>query len=206
MQGDLYQQTSCVILSAGSSLRMGGHKALLPYDKDRNFIQKVTALYLEAGIEQLIVVVNAELMKLISRNQIALSEKVQLVVNEAPELGRFFSLQTGLRKVKPGNACFFQNIDNPFTSARVLQQLIRFKKEAEVLIPASGGKCGHPVLIMPQVVKAIISEPGSNLRIDSFLDGFTQLKVEVDDALILANINLPGDYREAGFKDGTIHS
>jgi CTP:molybdopterin cytidylyltransferase MocA len=194
MEVALFAQTSCIILAAGNSVRMGEHKALLKFDSDRNFIQKLTETYLLAGIEQVIVVVNSELFKLISESSLALSGKVKLVVNDKPELGRFYSLQTGVKLIPTGNYCFFQNIDNPFTSEELLKEMILHKAKAGVIIPTFNKKSGHPVLISPLVVKRIFEGTDYKIRIDTFLNQFTEKKIEVPDPKILLNINSPEDY------------
>lgn len=199
MQVDLYKQVSCVILSAGSSLRMGSHKALLAYDQELNFLQKITGTYSQAGVEEVIVVVNAELLLLIRQANVSLPQNVKLVVNQQPGLGRFYSLQTGLKAIQPGHSCFFQNIDNPFVSEEILERLISCSREADVVKPSFGGKSGHPVLIGPSVIRAIVAEPDCTNRINAFLSGYKLFKFEIQDARILANINQPADYNKAGF-------
>jgi len=193
MKEALFTQTSCVILSAGSSSRMATHKALLKFDNKKTFIQEITATYLLSGIEQVIVVVNCELLKLINEGNCILSEKVKLIVNEEPELGRFYSLQTGVKHMIPGNSSFFQNIDNPFTAKTLLRELILRKNEADVIIPAFQNESGHPVLINPSVIEQIIKVQDPDLRIDHFLKRFEIKKIEISDPYILVNINSPED-------------
>jgi molybdenum cofactor cytidylyltransferase len=194
MKEFLFAGTSCVILSAGSSARMGTHKALLKFDYETTFLQKITETYLLAGIDQVFVVVNSELFKLIRESSPPLSNQVKLVVNVNPELGRFYSLQLGVKQLKLGNLCFFQNIDNPFTSEILLRELILHKKEADVIIPTFQNKSGHPVLISPSVIEEILKEQVSDLRIDLFLKRFGIKKIETSDHNILVNINSPEDY------------
>jgi molybdenum cofactor cytidylyltransferase len=194
-----FSDTSAIILSAGNSMRMGGHKALLKFDSQRTFLQKITETYLLAGIEQVIVVVNSELFKLIQESSLSLSEQVKLVINDKPELGRFYSLQTGIKQLKPGNSCFFQNIDNPFTTIELLDELIIQNEEADVTIPTFQKKSGHPVLISPLVVQKINSGCDYELRVDAFLKQFTEKKIDTLDQRILININSNEDYLMAGF-------
>lgn len=189
-----FSNTSAIILSAGNSERMGEHKALLKFDSESTFIQKITGTYLLAGIEQIIVVLNIELLRLMKESNLALSEKILLVINEKPELGRFYSLQTGINRVKPGNYCFFQNIDNPFTSEKLLRELIFHKHEADVLIPSFLKKSGHPVLISPLVVSGIFNAKNPDIRIDLFLKSFKILDIETTDGNISININTHEDY------------
>lgn len=186
--------TSAIILSAGNSERMGEHKALLKFDSERTFIQKITETYLLAGIDQIIVVVNAELFNLINKNNLALPEKLLLIVNNKPELGRFYSLQTGIKEVKSGNYTFFQNIDNPLTSEKLLRELYSSKEEADVLIPVFRTISGHPVLISPVVTAEILIASDPDLRIDQFLKRFKVLKIRTTDHAVEANINSPEDY------------
>jgi CTP:molybdopterin cytidylyltransferase MocA len=199
MQEGLFEQVSCVVLSAGSSERMGIDKALLKFDKEKTFIEKITETYLLAGIDQVIVVVNSRLFKLISESNFVLSGKVKLVINDKPNLGRFYSLQTGVKLLAPGNYCFFQNIDNPFTSEALLRELIIHKGDADVLLPAFKDKTGHPVLINPSVIQIINAGCDYKLRVDSFLKQFTEKRIAVQDTSILMNINLREDYLNAGF-------
>lgn len=190
-----FRDTSAIILSAGNSERMGGHKALLKFDSQKTFIQKITEVYLLAGIEQVIVVVNSELFKLINESDLALSEKVQVVININPELGRFYSLQTGVKFLIPGNACFFQNVDNPFISEKLLNELIIHKDSADVIMPAYQKKSGHPVLISSLVVRKICEIRDHDSRIDFFLKGFEVKNSETSDHTVLVNINSPEEYK-----------
>lgn len=194
MKEALFAQASVIILSAGSSARMGTHKALLKLDAGKTFIQKITETYLLAGIDQIIVVVNDELFNLINKSKLALSERVLIIINDKPDLGRFYSLQTGIKEVKSGNYCFFQNIDNPLTSEDLLRALILYKEEADVLIPDFQKKSVHPVLINPLVVTEISRYQDPDIRIDLFLKRFIVKKVLTTDRNILANINSQEDY------------
>ncbi len=199
MKDALFTQTSGIILSAGSSTRMRTHKALLKFDSEKTFLQKITETYLLSGIEQLVVVVNFELFQLIRQKNYTLPEKVKFIINEKPELGRFFSLQTGLKNVTVGNSCFFQNIDNPFVTKETIDLMLSCSGEAEIVKPCNGEKCGHPVLVGPAIIRAIIAETDYSNHIDAFLHGYSLFKVEVQDTRILANINQPDDYNKAGF-------
>jgi molybdenum cofactor cytidylyltransferase len=190
--------TSAIILSAGYSERMGGHKALLRYRKGSTFLQQIAETYEQTGIEQIIVVVNGLLYKRIKELKLNLPDHVELVINEKPEVGRFFSLQTGLKHLQPGNSCFFQNIDNPFTSAEVLTAMIKNKMWAGVVIPVYQGKSGHPVLFNSFVAQKIISSGNVDSRIDEFLKEFKIIRVDISDANVLANINSQEELRKAG--------
>jgi molybdenum cofactor cytidylyltransferase len=199
MKQDLFAQTSCILLSAGSSVRMGESKALLKFDEQTTFIQQITQTYKHAGLQQILIVVNSSLFDAIREREIFLFKDIQLVINNHPEQGRFYSLQTGVQHLKKGNFCFFQNIDNPFTSAECLLSLIKFKNDSDVIIPAFRGKSGHPVLFSPFIAAEIMRTNLLDQRIDQFLTMFKVMKVETSDRNILANINSQDDYLAAGF-------
>jgi len=199
MGGFFFNQTSCIVLSAGSSERMGTHKALLKFGEQTTFIGHITETYQQAGLNQVIVVVSHDLYRRIEEAGIGFADRVSLVINPYPESGRFYSLQTGIRHIKPGNFCFFQNIDNPFTSNTILSELLQYKDTAEVIIPTFKGKSGHPVLISPKVAVSIANTTYTEQRINEFLKTFPFKKVEVNDRYILANINSANDYNSSGF-------
>ncbi len=196
----IFAQTSCIILSAGSSDRMGEPKAFLRFSEDEMFIQKITHTYVQSGIKHVIVVVNTDLYNSIHKLKIPLADEVELVVNRYPEKGRFYSLQAGVQKLKTGHSCFFQNIDNPFTSDEVLKSLLQCQKAADVIIPVYDGKSGHPVLFSSAVAQKIIDKSDPEIRIDHFLQTFATKKVEITENRILTNINSPEDFLEAGLE------
>jgi len=180
---------------------MGEHKALLKFDENHTFIEKIAGEYLETGIEDIVVVVNSDLYKLLMGKRIPFSGKVRLVINDHPESGRFYSLQTGAKLIEKGNSCFFQNIDNPFTSKELLHELMNKKHKADIVIPAFGGRSGHPVLVSAGILMQILNEKVTDVRIDHFLSKFSRMMVETLDNKILANINSLAEYRKAGFED-----
>ncbi|MEI8046940.1 MAG: NTP transferase domain-containing protein [Bacteroidota bacterium] len=194
-----FASTSCIILSAGSSERMGTHKSLLKFDAEKSFIEKITETYLQVGVEQIIVVVTTELSPLLEKEISHLGKNVHLVTNHYPGLGRFYSLQRGVQHLKFDNYCFFQNIDNPFATGKLLGDLIIHKEKADVIIPAFQNRTGHPVLLSPAVAKDILLQNDPEIRIDQFLKRYNTLKVETSDPSILANINSHEEFLAAGF-------
>ena len=197
-----FKQTSCVILSAGYSLRMGMPKALLEFDTNQTFIEKITDIYASAGIDEVVVVLQPNLFELIFSKHILFAEKVTFVENLHPELGRFYSLSEGLKTINPHNSCFFQNIDNPFTSMEILYSLIQVKDEAEVIIPAYGSKKGHPVLINQRIVSNIVECSSNEMPINSFLQQFNMKHLSVNNPNVLSNVNSEDDYAKWFQKKG----
>ena len=195
-----FAHVSCIILSAGSSGRMGRHKALLEFDETFTFVEKITNEYLTAGIGEVIVVVSSDLNNEIKDRGISFPAEIHFVINHKPESGRFYSLQTGIQYMQEGNYCFFQNIDNPFTTVKLLQDLISQKDHADVVIPVFKNKGGHPVLLSPMILQELMKGKGSDLRIDQYLTKFRKRRIDTSDEWILVNINSINEYKTAGFK------
>ena len=191
---NLFKSTSCVILSAGNSERMDTHKALLKYDSNFNFLEKLINTYLNAGLAEIVVVLNEYLFEYFHKQFNNLPKQIILVENLHPEYGRFYSLKEGLKQINSGNSCFFQNIDNPFTSASTLLELVKSKNKADVIIPVINNMKGHPVLINSDVVYQIVFLNSSEIAINKFIQEFKVFHVKSADSNILTNINLQSDY------------
>jgi len=177
---------------------MGKHKALLRFgNQDITFLEKIALSYVEAGIGEVVVVVGRDLYEIVRLNHIVLPVSVRFVVNEHPELGRFYSLATGLKHIQNGNSVFFQSIDNPFVDPDLLSEMTMVLGMGEVVSPVYHGKAGHPVLISHTVCKAVVNKINSGLRIDHFLASFNKIHILTENQNILVNINSPEDYGQA---------
>ncbi|MFZ4546281.1 MAG: nucleotidyltransferase family protein [Bacteroidales bacterium] len=197
---NLFDHTSCIILSAGSSERMGMHKALLKFDNNHTFLSKIAETYAKVGVEQILFVVNAELLSILNEKIQNLPKKVLFVLNDNPGLGRFYSLQSGVQNLIKNNHCFFQNIDNPLVTEKVLESLLKHKNEADVLIPIFENRPGHPVLFSSHVTQEIMNRVEPGMRIDYFLKRLNTKRIELSDKSIVVNINSQEDYLAAGFR------
>ncbi|MBW6490473.1 MAG: NTP transferase domain-containing protein [Lentimicrobium sp.] len=186
---------SCIILSAGDSGRMGTHKALLPFGREKiTFLEQIIKTYHQAGVDEMVVVVNSSLLMLMNELNPDLPGNVQIVENLHPEKGRFYSLQTGLKHVSTGSFVFIQNIDNPFIDKETALKMLENMNRAMIVLPAFSGKTGHPLLVHPKVCEKIIMSESSEARLDHFIQDFSAAKIEVAHGHILANINTPEDY------------
>lgn len=192
---------SSVILAAGNSGRMGCHKALLQFDESRTFIQQLTGVYHLAGAGQIIVVCSPALALLLNKSADFFGFPVELVINSNPEAGRFYSLRSGLERVTEGNGCFFQNVDNPFTSVELLVMLHESFRGDGAVIPVYSGRPGHPVLLGREMIRKILEAPEPPARIDDFLKASGPEYVAVPYAGVQANINTPEEYRKSFGRD-----
>ena len=198
---------AALILAAGNSGRMGMSKAFLPFDAERTFLEKIVDEYLAFGCAPVGVVLNEEGMALFKKMPLHHKDNIRAILNPAPEKERFFSLQTGLKALKPTGSVFLHNVDNPFLTQEILQTLTTAFKEnfglaqasacaPTYLTPTYQNEGGHPVLLSREIVKALIEtlDYSQNLRV--FLESYSEIQVPVDDPDILANINSPEEYEK----------
>ena len=181
-----------IILSAGESRRMGRDKALLEYRRT-TFLGRIIAL-LEPRVEPLVVVLghHAEAIRQ------AVPSGPRVVVNTNYQAGMLTSLQTGIRSLPPDTeAALFTLVDHPDVAEETVELLIGEWEKARplIVIPRHGGRRGHPVIVKRQVLDEILAlGPESSAKdvIRSHRD--RTLFVDVDDAGVLCDIDLPEQY------------
>jgi molybdenum cofactor cytidylyltransferase len=179
---------SALILAAGSSGRMGTDKAMLLYDRDVTFSNHLVDRYCEAKADQVLLVVND---KFIQNSEYP--SNVRVIINKNVELGRSHSMSMGIEKVIPGNACFIQNIDNPYLDNVLLGKMLEMLQEESYVVPMCGERGGHPILLSPQISDYIRQiNVWNDFR--EILNHFNRIQFSWEDDRILLNINTPEEY------------
>ena len=138
-----------IVLAGGKSSRMGRPKALLPIGSSgETFFDRVTRTLLDAGVEQVVVVVGADALAI--RAGARPRQGVRIVDNPDYELGQLTSLLAGLRAIDASSttAVLVTLIDVPLVSAATVRTLIAARREraAPIVRPVSKGRHGHPVI------------------------------------------------------------
>lgn len=189
---------SAVILSAGKSERFGIPKAYLVFDESNSFIQHLLHEYHKAGIRHIVLVTNPALESTMRRQMEKASTELnmELVINQFPEKGRFYSIKTGLQAVDASHHVFIQNIDNPFTTSYLLRQMMGEMKDGHYVVPEYEGVTGHPVLLSSGIIREIRGMTTEDINLRNFLHPYPSLKVIAGNPDILANINTPEEYRK----------
>lgn len=187
---------SAVILSAGYSGRMGVPKWSLMFDDKRTFAEKLVCEFENAGAQKIILVLNESGQQQFVETIHDLPENFEIVINDNPDLGRFYSLQKGLELCNPELPVCFTNIDNPFVSSELIQKLTMMIDEADYVSPVFQGKGGHPCLLSSNLIMSILNENAKNLNLKEYLRNFSKKSVEVVDEKILININTEAEYKQ----------
>ena len=189
---------SAIILAAGQSKRMGQPKMLLPWG-NRTVIEHVVSTFLDAGIEDIVVVTGG------ARPEIdtALAHySVRKVYN--PEYGSgemLSSLQCGVRAMPEGvHAALIGLGDQPQVQESSIRAICQAYQAdpSSLIVPSFQMKRGHPWLIARPLWNEILDlRPPSTPRdiLNQHSDAIHY--VTVDTATILADLDTPEDYRKS---------
>lgn len=184
--------TGALILAAGDSSRMKFPKPLLKFTENLTFIEKIVSVYSDWGCPKICVVTNAGLAG--HDVFMSFSPPVEIVINPHPELERFYSAKTGVKRMAGLEYCFLQNADNPFTGMEILNEIFKHRNTERHVKPVFKGKGGHPVLLNRKIMQIIESFPDDKANLKDVLKNFPALEVNINSSKILLNINTPGEY------------
>ncbi|MFZ4741702.1 MAG: nucleotidyltransferase family protein [Bacteroidales bacterium] len=188
-------KTDCAVLitAAGLSGRMGVSKALLKWNEEMNFLQKIIAAYSDFGCSEIIITLNEETFEYF--NSLSMSS-VLFVLNPYPELERMFSIQLGMKSIKKSTFCFIQTVDNPFVEIDLLEKIYQCKSKDKYVTPTYQEKSGHPILINNRIINHICQMNIEKKHLKEVLNQFPRKLVEVENPEIFYNINTMEDYQK----------
>ena len=139
-----------IVLAAGRSSRMGRAKATLPVDAHDTFLTRIVRTFLDAGVDDVVVVVGHEAESIV-RSFAASGLPARFVVNHAYDTGQLSSLVAGLGVIdRPGVAAALVTlVDVPLVSAATVRAVVdRYRQTgARIVRPTSGTRHGHPLLV-----------------------------------------------------------
>jgi molybdenum cofactor cytidylyltransferase len=149
---------AAVILSGGSSSRMGSPKALLPY-QGRPFLEHlldITSIP-EIGVRRVVLGADAEP---IAR---AVHLKAdEIVINEKWEEGQLSSIQAAISRLPSDTeAMLLCLIDHPLISTHLIQELIADFQATQnlIVLPVYKGRRGHPVIFSSRLFRELLEAP-----------------------------------------------
>jgi len=149
---------AAIILSGGSSSRMGSPKALLPY-QGRPFLEHLLEVTKHAKIGARRVVLGAHAGPIANAIRVPAEE---IVINEDWEKGQLSSIHAGLRSLPAGtHGMVLCLIDHPLISAGLVNDLIAafYESKAPIVVPVYEGRRGHPVLFGARLYGELLAAP-----------------------------------------------
>ncbi len=184
-------RVECVILAAGSSIRLGRDKALI----------RIGNSTLVGWLSERVSNMGVDVTVVANKTNIAeISAKLpgsNVVENTEPKKGRTGSLKVGISSIDHSKGHNYRllvvPVDRPGFSNSTLERLIGSK---ESCCPMRDGRGGHPLLLSPADVGRVRESPeDSPLR--QIVD---PIRFEVIDETLHLNIDTPSDIEELGLK------
>jgi molybdenum cofactor cytidylyltransferase len=191
---------SGIVLAGGKSSRMGRPKALLPIGSDgETFFDRVTGTLLDAGLEDVIVVVGADAAAI--RAGARPRAGVRIVDNPDYEQGQLTSLLAGLRAidVSRATAALVTLIDVPLVSAATVRTLMAAQRErdAPVVRPVSNGRHGHPVIFGRALFQELqAADPAQGAKPVVRAHAADMIEVPIRDEGAFTDIDTPEEYEK----------
>jgi CTP:molybdopterin cytidylyltransferase MocA len=176
---------------------MGIDKALLYWNSvGYIFLEKIINEYFNAGIDDIIVVIQEPLLNQLTIKYPNLLFKATYCINHEPELGRLNSIRIGLNAVKPNQHVIIQNIDNPFINNDFLNALLSINPDNGFIQPVYDKKNCHPVLISSTIRESVIQKCSGYSDLKSILNDYPKIIYRHNFPLLSANINTVEDYQD----------
>src|SRR5262245_35587884 len=177
---------------------MGRSKALLPLTATDSFITRIVRTFLEAGVDDVVVVVGYEGQAIASALD-ASGLPVRVAVNREFEAGQLSSLLAGLSAIdRPGTtAMLLTLVDVPLVSPATVRAVMeRYAvTRAPIVRPVRGVEHGHPVLIDRTLFGALrAAEPSVGAKAIVRAHASEAGDVTVEDAGAFTDIDTPDEY------------
>jgi molybdenum cofactor cytidylyltransferase len=185
-----------IILAAGSSIRMGTQKLLLPF-MESTIIGTVVQQVLSSRVESVLVVLGAD------------NDRVRYAIDPLPVdycfnrhhfSGMLSSIQHGFNSLpeNTGSVLVFLG-DQPRVRTDIINQVLEAYHGADpgkgIVVPVFNGRKGHPLLVDYRYKQEVMNlDPDIGLRSLMQLYPDDILHLEVTDPGILADIDTRSDY------------
>lgn len=185
-----------LIAAAGSSVRMGACKALLPYAGATVFVERIAQVFLAARIDPVIVTVpdGDDGWRI---EQAVASLPVICVRNEAPDDGLSGSVVTAIHHAAEHEALVVTPVDCPFLDVELVRSLLFLLDTAAAAAPEVSGARGHPVAFSRATFELLCgcaTRGGPRAVLDALHGAGDVALVPWSDPHVLEDVDTPEDY------------
>lgn len=187
-----------IILAAGSSRRYGDDKRKIELATGRTVLQQVIDTATSV-LEQVVVVLRFGDQPFVDELEAAI-DNPRVDYFRAPDSARGMahSLGNAIHEKRDWDAAMILLADMPYLKADTLRKVLEtwqaHRARHPIVLPATGGRTGHPV-IFPQAyfpeIEALEGDVGAKAVIDAHADQV--ITVEVNDPGIFRDIDTPAD-------------
>jgi molybdenum cofactor cytidylyltransferase len=193
---------AAVILSGGSSSRMGSPKALLPY-QGRPFLEHLLEVTVHTQIHVRRVVLGMHAEPIAKSVDLTADE---IVINDEWEKGQLSSIQAAIRSLPAGtDGLLLCLIDHPLISGDLVNELIEqfYVTRAKIVSPVYEGRRGHPVIFPASLYDELLNAPmEKGARAVVWAHTTEVLEVPTNEEGCVLNLNDPETlYRATGRED-----
>ena len=193
---------AATILSAGISARMGHPKALLEY-RGRTFLESILDATSALGIKRRLVVLGPSSDKILQMHDL---RNVTVLTTEAFDAGPIGSIRASIREIRahPVDGLLVWPVDMPHVTIETVELLMdTFRSSGRpIVVPAYGGRRGHPVIFGRDVLDELMTVP-DNLGAKAVVraDPGRVEVLEVQDWAVVDDLNTPSAYQDLIKKD-----
>jgi molybdenum cofactor cytidylyltransferase len=182
---------TAVVPAAGASTRFGSMKLVADVD-GLPLLQRTLASLLDAGVAR-VVVVTRDGAAFPAVPALA-DPRVTTAVNPDPARGMFSSIQAGLGAAG-GDVVLVLPADMPFVSAATVEAVAaRAAASGAVIVPAHGGRRGHPIAIPRRLCDRLATlAPEASLKEALAAVGAPRLELDVADPGVVHDVDVPDD-------------
>jgi len=188
---------AAVILSGGSSSRMGSPKALLPY-QGRPFLEHLLEVTVHPQIGERRVVLGAHAESIAKSIDLLADE---IVINDQWERGQLSSIHAAIRSLPAGtDGLLICLIDHPLISVDLVNELIEqfYVTHANIVLPVYEGRRGHPVIFPASLYDELLQAPmEKGARAVVWAHGEEVLEVPTNEEGCVLNLNDPETLQRA---------
>ncbi len=186
-----------ILLAAGQSIRMQYPKALLKFNERYNFLEQIIAEYTKhPNLNKIFIVSNSEVLEKIAQKKSTLLQNHKIILNNAPEKDRIYSIHLAVKEQTIPYPSFIQNIDNPFIRYEDIDKMFKNFGTTGFLIPKINGKNVHPILASTKIIEELKKADNFKGSLRDFLKNYERQFINLQNDMLLHNINTPDDYIE----------